>query len=112
MIPSSHQLSLKLIERCPSCRAFIPMKNIHILNETEMNLSAHLACANCLSKYLTFIVNHPQGLVGNAILTDLDYGETMHFMDENNMSEDEFLAVYRAISRPDFINTLKMKLSS
>ena len=112
MIPSSHQLSLKLIERCPSCHASIPHANIHILDETEMKLLAHLACAHCLSKYLTFIVNHPQGLVGNAILTDLNYRETLHLMNHDAFDEDEFLQLFKLVSRKDFLNNITIELKS
>src|SRR3989344_8913223 len=107
MIPSSHQLSLRLIEKCPSCHSLIPHRNINILDETENNLFAHLDCAHCHTKYLTYIVNHPQGLIGNAILTDLTYEETLNFIDLKPIDENNFLVIHKAITTTDFIKELK-----
>lgn len=109
MIPSSHQLSLKLIERCPSCQSTVPLMNIHILNETDTNITAHMACPHCYSKYLMYIVTHPQGLIGNAILTDLNYEETIALIGQGPMSEDEFLAIYKLTQSADLINSIKFQ---
>lgn len=103
MLPSSHQLSLKLLERCPSCHAAIPTSHIHILSESELNMLAHLSCPRCLSKYLTYIMHHPQGLVGNAVLTDLTYDESVRTMDVLPLNENEVLELHRAVHNPEFM---------
>lgn len=111
MIPASHQLSLRLMEKCPACRSVVPVKNIHILDETEMNMLAHLACSQCYNKYLTYIVHHPNGLVGNAVLTDLTYDETLLFLSEKRMDEDTFLNLYQLVRRDDFITNLAKNIN-
>lgn len=106
MVPASHQLSLHLMEKCPACRSAIPMQNIHILDETEMNMLAHLSCTRCNNKYLTYIMHQPNGLIGNAVLTDLTYDETISSLGAKRIDEDTVLALYQRTHRPDFINEL------
>lgn len=106
MIPASHQLSLHLMEKCPACRSVISMQNIHILDETEMNILAHLSCERCKNKYLTYIMHQPHGLIGNAVLTDLTYDETISFLDAKRIDENTLLALYQLVHRDDFITQL------
>ena len=106
MVPASHQLSLHLMEKCPACRSAIPMQNIHILDETEMNMLAHLSCARCNNKYLTYIMHQPNGLIGNAVLTDLTYNETVSSLDGKRIDEDALLVLYQLVHRADFITQL------
>lgn len=107
MIPASHQLSLKLLERCPSCRASVPQDNIHIIDETDHHVVAHVLCANCNAKHLASIVQQPNGIIGNAIPTDLSYTETLLALDENPLTEDQVLELYTAIHASGFVTHLQ-----
>ena len=108
MIPSSHQLTLKLLQKCPACQARIPTSGVHILEETENNIIAHLSCGSCRVNYLTYVMNHPQGLVGNAIMTDLNYEEALQFLDTTALTANSFLELYTLIHSPDFIANLQI----
>ena len=112
MIPASHQLSLHLMEKCPSCRSAVPSHNIHIIDETEINMLAHLFCSRCFNKYLTYIVHHPSGLVGNAVMTDLTYEETLRFIADKQLDEDAFLKLYLLIQRNDFISKIAQNINT
>lgn len=93
MIPSAHQLSIKLMQRCPSCAAAISNANIHVIHESDEALLAHLACARCLASYIAYIVANNQGILGNAILTDQSYGEILKSMEDEQLTEDEVLSL-------------------
>ncbi len=107
MLPQSHQLSLKLLEKCPSCHAAIPSANIHIIDETDIQVLAHVLCANCSAKHLASIVHQHNGIIGNAIPTDLSYPETLNSIDTAALSEDQVLDLYTKIHSTDFIKSLQ-----
>ena len=100
---SAHQLSLRLLQHCPSCKAGLSESNINILSETENHLLIHLTCSQCHANHLTHIIQQAQGLMGNAIVTDLSYQETLRCMRNESMTEDAFLELYRAIHQEDFM---------
>ena len=112
MNESSHQLSLRLIERCPSCHAHIPRRNIHIIDETERDLLTHLNCSQCRGMYLTFIVHRAEGLIGNAIATDLTYDETLSLRERGHINEDEFLTLYLMISVGDLLANFNLQFNA
>ncbi|OGY89306.1 MAG: hypothetical protein A3B30_03775 [Candidatus Komeilibacteria bacterium RIFCSPLOWO2_01_FULL_52_15] len=109
MQPQAHQLSLKLLEKCPSCQSFVPAANVHILAESDTKLLAHLACQHCTAKYLTYIVNQEHGIVGNAIVTDLSYAEVLAFDSLKPLNEDDVLTLHRSIHSNDFIAYIRNK---
>ena len=112
MNESSHQLSLRLIERCPSCHARVPRGNIHIIDETDRDLLTHLNCAQCRGMYLTLIVHRSEGLIGNAIATDLTYDETLAVRERQQLGEDEFLTLYRMINNGDLLSNFNLQLKA
>lgn len=107
MIPSAHHLSLKLLQKCPSCESVLDSAMVHVLIESDTTMMAHIACSSCLASFITMLSNHPHGMVGNAILTDLNYPETMQSLTAESITEDEFLTLYRMIEAPNFIELLR-----
>lgn len=107
MQPSSHQLSLRLLQKCPSCQALFPPAEINILEETETRLLAHLSCSNCLVNYLATISNAPQGIVGNAMVIDVSYKEMLVALEAQAMSENEFLALYKLVRDNTLISNIQ-----
>lgn len=105
MIPS-HQLSLKLIQRCPACEMPFQQAQVTILSETNLTVLAHLHCTNCRVNLLANVVNMPQGLVGNAMLTDLTVAEALRLLELKQLTEDDFLSLYKSIKNTGMISTL------
>ena len=103
----SNNLSLKLIQRCPACQAIFQQTMVTVLTETEFSLLAHLRCANCQVNLLANVMNTPQGLLGNAMLTDMTAPEAGELLDGKFISEDEFLDIYKFISKNNLINNLR-----
>lgn len=108
MLPASHQLSLKLLERCPSCRATVPPDNIHIIEESDMQVVAHILCPLCQAKHLASILQQPNGIVGNAIPTDLSYDETLNAFAAAPLTENDVLGLHEQIHSSGFITRLEV----
>ncbi len=103
-----NNLSLKLIQRCPACQAVFQQAMVTVLTETEFSLLAHLRCANCQVNLLANVMNTPQGLIGNAMLTDMAAIEALEILEGKAISEDEFLEIYKYISsNKDLIKNLR-----
>lgn len=69
---------------------------------------AHLSCQRCLSKYLTYIIHHPQGLVGNAVLTDLTYDESVRTLETEALTENDVLELHRALHDSEFMQRISI----
>jgi hypothetical protein len=106
MHSQGHQLSLRLMQRCPSCHAALQPDNIMIILETNESIFAHLSCPRCLANYLTYIVTNQQGIVGNAILTDQSYSETMRSLQSPGIHENDVLDVVRALESKVLIDQI------
>lgn len=105
MFPASHQLSLKLLEKCPSCTAMVPQKNIQVIDEGELYVLAHISCGSCSAKHLASIAAYPQGIMGNAIPTDLTAPEAMDALMRKALTENDVLELYRLIHGDRFASS-------
>ena len=57
-------------------------------------------------------MHHPQGLIGNAVLTDLNYAEAVNAMGQLPLDEDTILLIYRLMGNGELINNFKLQLTS
>ena len=105
-----HHLHLKLIQKCPACVTAFDQDKINILMNAESTVLAHLHCDNCGVNLLANVVAMPQGLVGNAILTDLQIPEAMTALEDNKLSEDLFLALYQEISSKKLLTNVRQSV--
>ena len=102
------QFSLRLVQKCPVCNSDYSTGRIQILDEEGNSFLAYLTCTHCNSSILVRVLTLPQGLVGNAILTDLASDEVMTFSIEKKITSDEVLAIHDFLSKKgDFIQKLK-----
>ena len=108
----SHQLSLKLMHQCPSCRKEILKENINVLAETHSDIFAHISCAYCMNNYFTHIEVSERGIIGNALVTDLTFDEALNVLVRDPITEDEFLQLYDKISKNNLIESLKLTTNS
>lgn len=103
---NSHNLSLKLIQHCPSCNTAFQQAQISIIQETDFTILAHMQCAHCHMNMLANVVTMPQGLVGNAILTDLHLEEVQKLLEAGEMNEDYFLNMFSFVRQRDLWKSL------
>ncbi len=100
-------LNLRLIRRCPICNIEYKQSMIQVLDENEFGLLTYATCNSCGSNLLTKFSSLPQGVVGNAILTDLKSEEVLEFAAGDDISDDDVLYIQQAISKKDLINKFK-----
>jgi len=105
------QFSLRLVQKCPVCNQDYSTGRIQILDEEGNSFLAYLTCTNCNSSILVRVLTLPQGLVGNAILTDLTSDEVMTFSTERQITSDDVLQIHEFLfKKGDFIQQLKKVL--
>ena len=93
------QFSLRLVQKCPVCNHDYSSGKIQMLDEEGNSFLAYLTCANCNSSILVRVLTLPQGLIGNAILTDLTADEVMTFSTERQIASDDVLVIHDFLSR-------------
>jgi len=102
------QFSLRLIQKCPVCNHDFLEGKIQILEEAESSFLAYLTCGHCHSSIIVRVMTLPHGMVGNAILTDLNSGEVTKFASTEVVSGDEVLSAHQEISQDAvFLDKLK-----
>jgi hypothetical protein len=106
-----HHLHLKLIQKCPACDTVFDQSRITILMNAEQTVLAHLHCDNCGVNLLANVVAMPQGLVGNAILTDLQITEAISAIEDEKLTEDMFLALYQQISSKKLLTNVRQSVA-
>lgn len=83
--------NVRLMQRCPMCRAEQVSANVDILEEGAGGFLAYLSCTRCGASLIVRVAAMPQGLVGNAILTDLESDEVSRFAAAEDVSADDVL---------------------
>ena len=99
--------NLRLIRQCPICNIEYKQSQIQILEESEFGVLTYASCQSCGANLLTKFATLPQGLIGNAILTDLQPQEVLDFASGDDLKADDVLALYQLISKKELITNLK-----
>lgn len=107
MINFNSHLGLKLIKKCPVCQADYQQATIQVLEESEYGLLTYASCQSCGANLLTKFSSLPQGVIGNAILTDLKPQEVLDFTTQKGLSADEVLDVQYLLDKKELITNLR-----
>mgnify|MGYP004004868237 CR=1 FL=1 len=100
-------LNLKLIKKCPICSSDYKQSMIKILDENELGVLTYASCSNCKANLLTKFSSLPQGIIGNAILTDLSPQEVLDFATDNDIDADDVLDIQAMLSKKELIKNFK-----
>jgi hypothetical protein len=103
---NSH-LGLKLIKKCPVCQSDYQQAMMQVLEESDYGILTYASCQGCGANLLTKFSVLPQGVIGNAILTDLKPQEVLDFAERKNLSADEVLDVQYLLDNQELINNLR-----
>ncbi|PLX25218.1 hypothetical protein C0580_02935 [Candidatus Parcubacteria bacterium] len=80
---------------------------VQVLDESEYGVLTYATCNSCGANLLAKFASLPQGVVGNAILTDLKPQEVMDFAGDDNIADDDVLDLQYLISKKELVNNLK-----
>lgn len=101
--------NLKIVRRCPVCTSEYNQNKIQVLEESEYGLLTYVTCQDCGANLLTKISSLAQGLVGQAILTDLQAAEVLNFAIGDDLTADEVLKIQENIYNKQLINQFRLK---
>jgi len=93
------QNSLKLVKSCPVCSTKYTVVMADVVEELETGYLIYFSCANCKSSLLTQINEMPFGLIGSAMLTDLELNEILKFKNGERVNVDDVLEVYKKLEK-------------
>ncbi|MFH1610846.1 MAG: hypothetical protein ABIA91_03050 [Patescibacteria group bacterium] len=91
--------SLKLVKSCPVCNSKYTEKSAEVASEIEAGYLIYFACHKCSSSLLAQVVEAPFGLIGSAMLTDLELNEVLKFKNGEKVSVDDVLDVYQKLEK-------------
>ena len=100
--------SIRLVQNCPVCDRKYQPNRVQIIDEFGNSFLAYLTCNFCQSNLIVKVISMPQGLVGNAILTDLSPEEVLRFSDAATVSGDDILNVHQSLSNNEILTYLKI----
>lgn len=98
--------NLRLTQRCPVCKADQASAQLEILEELGSSFLAYLSCSRCGAALIVRVMTMPQGLVGNAILTELSSDEVMKFAGSPIVSHDDVLEVWQTVKDGSYLSFL------
>jgi len=108
MINNFHSpLNLNLIKKCPICSSDYRQTDVQILDENEFGVLTYATCLSCKANLLTKFTSLPQGVIGNAILTDLSPQEVLDFAEDSDIEADDVLDIQAMLSKKELIKNLK-----
>ena len=92
--------SLKLIRSCPVCNSKYTPSTARVIengDDEENGVLVYFSCPRCSSSLLARVVELPFGVVGSAMLTDLEADEVEKFKNSDEVTVDDVLEVYREL---------------
>ncbi|MCD4704517.1 hypothetical protein K8R66_00390 [bacterium] len=88
-------LPKKLIQKCPVCGKEYQHNKIKILETQDLYILSYLKCSNCHSGLALKILMLPHGMVGQAVVTELDGEELKNFKKVSKaIASEDVLFVY------------------
>lgn len=89
--------SLRLVKECPSCHTKYEAKQVSVADRVDSGYLVYFSCQHCGNSLLARIVETPFGLIGSAMLTDLELNEVVKFKSSEPVSTNDVLAVYQEL---------------
>jgi hypothetical protein len=87
-------ISKKLLQKCPICGENYNYSKIKLLEANDSHILSFFKCQKCESGIAMKILLLPTGMIGQAVLTDLEADEIMRFKKRANITSSDVLYVY------------------
>lgn len=85
----------KILQKCPVCEADYDAKKVQLLDAQDLDILSYFKCDNCKSGIALKIMIMPHGVVGQAIVTDLEPSEILNFKSKKILvNSTDVLCVY------------------
>ena len=95
-------LPKKLIQKCPICGQEYNHNKIKILETQDLYILSYLKCTSCDSGLALKILMLPHGMVGQAVVTELDDEELKDIKKVNkSISGEDVLFMYDFFKKKD-----------
>ncbi len=99
----------KILQKCPVCGADYDAKKVQLIDAEDLSILSYFKCETCLSGIALKIMIMPHGLVGQAIVTDLEANEIMNYKNKKDLvNSKDVLEVYSFFkSKNDLMQEIK-----
>ena len=99
----------KILQKCPICESDYDAKKVQLLDAQDLDVLSYFKCENCHSGIVLKIMIMPHGLVGQAIVTDLEPNEILYFKNKKSfVNSSDVLYVYDFFKRnKDILREIK-----
>lgn len=90
--------SLRLIKVCPVCNTKYTQNTAKVVDKAEeYGILIHFSCPVCKTSLVVNMFELPFGLVGSAMVTDLQADEILKFKNSEKVTVDDVLEVYQEL---------------
>jgi len=89
--------SLRLVKHCPVCHTKYSPSSVSLVFSSAESHLLYFACHSCSSSLLARVMEMPFGVVGSAMLTDLERNEVDKFFSGEKVSIDDVLEVHQML---------------
>lgn len=96
-----NEYALKLIKACPVCGQKFTEKEMNLVEKEGEQTLIYFSCNKCSSSLLANISEMPMGLIGSAVITDLELNEVQKFKNAEPISADDVLEVHKGLRNKD-----------
>ena len=103
--------NMQLVTRCPFCSAEYDLDGAQVIGEENDATMVYITCSECESSIIAIVAMSGLGIVSLGLVTDMTVEDTKRFMNEKQVTSDEFLSIYETLSK-DHKNVIKQLTKS
>jgi hypothetical protein len=101
-------ISKKLLQKCPVCGENYNHLKVKLLEANDSYILSYFKCQKCESGVAMKAIFMPTGMIGQAVLTDLEVDEIMKFKNKESITSSDVLYMYDVIkSEKDILKEIK-----
>lgn len=98
--------SLKVVSQCPLCQSQRHRMKIRLLGQDGETRLLHLRCSHCGGALLALVLIGPGAVSSIGVLTDLSAEDTLRFSHNEQVFENDVLAVHQFLQEDNLFGLL------